>query len=209
MPFLARLVIVGLLSLTLSGCILTRPYPVHSVQPLRGTVETFCTAFSINQTEGYWVTAKHCIEAGVVIQFLTGQTPTLAGHPYTVIHVDPIYDVAVIQSGVTAPALPLARRAPAVGDRITVEGFPLGVQTPVITRGYVAARNVPVDRLFPSDMLDVTTTGGNSGSPVMNEWGEVIGVLWGGSRDSEHSLSVPYGATKRTLEPYVEVVEWF
>jgi S1-C subfamily serine protease len=119
----------------------------------------------------------------------------------------PSTDVAVFQTEATAPAFYLANVAPQVGDPLTVVGFAYGI-TRMITHGFMAARRIPIihpstEYYMTSDILDVTTSGGNSGSPVLDKNGYVINILWGGFTDSAHSLGVSYEGTIQALAPFV------
>lgn len=207
MSALARLAVIASLSFSLSGCATLFHLPpstdTASVQPMQLNGQTFCTAFSINEAEGLWATARHCVEAGAQMRQMTNTAPTLWYDRYDVVYVDDVYDVAVIQADVRAPALQFAAVAPMVGDRVSVTGFPYGLRRLVRVSGTVAGRNVPLASTFPSDILDVTVAGGNSGSPVLNVDGALVGILWGKFTDSNHSISVPHHAVVRILTPFL------
>jgi len=97
-------------------------------------------------------------------------------------------DVAVFrltQSEAPGPVLSHARRVPEPGDQVLVAGFPLPDvvldHRPSLTGGIVSA----VDRSIRLDgerhdgliQLDAVASYGNSGGPVMNADGQVIGML--------------------------------
>lgn len=189
-------------SLILPACVWAKS-PTSSIQPVQLGGKTFCTVFSINQGEGNWGTAGHCAQYAWEIFQTTGELVTIDGKPAYVAYIDPLYDIAVFQSGASAPALKMAKETHKIGDFVEIIGYPYGL-TKVITRGSVGARNIPI--LHPtynihmrSDILDVTVAGGNSGSPVFNKKGDVVGVLWGSFTSSPHSLSVPLEALKRAM----------
>lgn len=176
-----------------------------SVQPLQSNGRTFCTAFSINETEGYWGSAAHC--AAYVLE--EGLEVTINGQPAWIVSISfPAADIAVFQSEFKAPAFELASKNPEVGDALYIVGFPYGI-TKTLTKGFLAAKSIPIKHpstgyYMASDILDITTAGGNSGSPVFNEKGQVIGVLWGGFTASPHSLAVPLDATRRAFQGFIE-----
>lgn len=212
MSRLSRVWLGGLLLLLLSlAC--ARPAPqlaptvVYPIQPLHFTSEPFCTAFSINESAGYWVTARHCAQHGLVVHMLEGGPPMLvAGVPATVIFMDQAFDVAVLVSAAQAPGLKRGSLVPMAGDAVAVEGYPYGLPFLVRTTGSIAARRIPLERL-PADILDVTVAGGNSGSPVLTWRGAVIGVVWGRFLDAPHAIAVPYEQLE-VLRPYWDPASW-
>jgi S1-C subfamily serine protease len=152
--------------------------------------------------------------AAIFLEDKTGETVTIENLAAYVIYVDPWTDVAVFQSAAHEPALTLADAAPEAChpfvenhcETFTIIGYPYGI-TRTVTQGTLGARNVPIlhptyERYVTSDILDLAVAGGNSGSPVLNAKGEVVGVLWGGFVESPHSLSVPWDSVKRALGGY-------
>jgi len=76
-----------------------------------------------------------------------------------------------------------------IGDPIWVGGYPFSTEIPVVRRGCIASIVMPdeamiVDRnmftsnstLFPSYWIDIPIFPGNSGGPVLNENGDLIGI---------------------------------
>ncbi len=198
MQKLAAILLTAFLSLA--------PVPVsdlsNPVQAIKLGDRTYCTAFSINQQAGYWATAAHCAFYAQKMWEEEGETSTIDGEPATIVYVDVFWDVAVFQ-GAHAPALKLSKRAPVVGQVIHITGYPYGIAR-VTTWGAVGARGVSLEhplfhRPILSDILDITTAGGNSGSPVMAADGSVVGILWGGFTASPHAISVPVEALQAIL----------
>lgn len=103
------------------------------------------------------------------------------------------YDVAILepidlQNFAKHPAFSISSDAH-IGDQIWVGGYPFGVEVPVVRKGTIASIVVPneamiVDRnmfasdkaQFPSYWIDVPIFPGNSGGPVVNKQGELIGI---------------------------------
>lgn len=208
----------GILLILLSGCIILRPHlpksSDNSVQPLQmnGT-ETFCTAFSINQEKGLWVTAEHCIRfAAAQAEEDPTFTMTILGHKAIPIYADDHADVAMLQAETNIPALPLSDRAPRPyregesHDLLEVRGFPFGISRLISTEGYLSAHFIPIEHPQFSghtigDILDVTGAPGNSGSPVLMN-GKVVGVVWGGFTGTPYMIGVPWEELVRALGPY-------
>lgn len=86
-------------------------------------------------------------------------------------------DLAVVEcpESLKAPPLRLATRPLNPGAEVIALGFPLGLSK-VITRGVVSA----VEDQYV--LFDAPISSGNSGGPVVNQFGEVIGVATMGSQ---------------------------
>lgn len=170
-----------------------------SVLPLQNEhFKTFCTAFSINEVERLWMTAKHCVEAAEE----RGWEMRLNKGWAEAVYISPGFDdIAILQAEYAGVALKLAEKAPQVGDDLYIQGFPYGLPVLVTTRGILAAKGLPIKGRPMSDILDITVAGGNSGSPVFKD-GKVIGLLWGGFVNSPHSLSIPWETLKRLTSEY-------
>jgi hypothetical protein len=159
----------------------------------------YCTAFSINQRQGYWMTARHCSQISVP-GFLYGEWTA-------VVYQDMVADIAVIQSGFHAPALKIAPEVPLAGAAIFAIGYPYGI-VQMVTYGRIGQVlvRVPMDetgRLSPPSMFfDLTAAPGNSGSPVMDSQGRVVSVLWGGIPGSGHTLGSLWDHVNRIYRWY-------
>ena len=208
--FLPVLVLVG--ALLLPACATTKNFiiaPIDSVQPLQSDErKTFCTAFSIHQRLGYWATARHCVEAAEAHQ----SAMFIHNEHAVIVYKDEFSDLAILQSISRAPALRLASEAPKVGAFLEVRGFPYGLPKMVTTRGIIAARHIPIyhsgaNRYEVSDILDLTVAGGNSGSPVLDENGHVVGILWGAFRDAPLSVAVPWENLVRAFGSVVAILD--
>jgi S1-C subfamily serine protease len=82
----------------------------------------------------------------------------------------------------------LADAVPQRQEQIYISGHPLGVYPGLITTGYVSGW------LNGWILLSAPAWGGNSGGPVYNSEGEVIGLLVRGSREySQLTLAAPLG----------------
>lgn len=140
------------------------------------------------------MTAKHCVAAAEERGYEMFINRGWAAD----IHRSPDADMAILLGEYAGKALKLAKDAPKIGDAVSIQGFPYGLPRLVTSRGHMAARLLPLGPGYNlNDILDITVAGGNSGSPVFNSRGEVIGVLWGGFTQSPHSISVPWETIKR------------
>lgn len=97
--------------------------------------------------------------------------------------ISPDLDLALIECPAELPAkpLPLAKQRLNPGAEVFALGFPLGIAN-VISRGIVGAVE---DDYF---LFDAPISSGNSGGPVMNSLGEVVGVATKGSTGVEGAV---------------------
>ena len=143
------------------------------------------TGFMLSPRVG--VTAAHVFNRRLVNQPLQAE---IAGRVFAIelVGQDRSFDVAVFrltQSEAPGTVLSHARRMPEPGEQVVVAGFPLPDvvldHQPSLTGGIVSA----VDRRIELDgerhdgliQLDAVASYGNSGGPVMNAGGQVIGML--------------------------------
>ena len=136
------------------------------------------SGFIITQ-DGYIVTNHH------VISGASSVTVTLhdgTEYPATVVGSDSDYDVAVLKveaTGLTAVTLGDSGNVN-VGDSVLAIGNPLGELTFSMSQGIVSCcdRAINVDGTpFNMIQVDASINPGNSGGPLMNLYGEVVGIV--------------------------------
>lgn len=89
--------------------------------------------------------------------------------------------------------LKLAKKAPLRNDSVFSSGYPAGIWTgkaPVFSGSVVS--NIKLNEWI-SQIVTIPIVGGQSGSPVMNKKGELVGVVWGKFRAVDSmGLIVPW-----------------
>jgi serine protease Do len=153
-----------------------RGLPFHFEQPqgevpVQGQGSGFIVA-----SDGLVLTNAHVVQdASEVTVKLTDRREFRA----KVLGTDPATDVAVLK--IDAKDLPAVRigdaRAAGVGEWVVAIGSPFGFENSV-TAGIVSAkgRSLPGDTYVPFIQTDVAVNPGNSGGPLFNLAGEVIGI---------------------------------
>ena len=135
------------------------------------------SGFVITQ-DGYIVTNYHVVEGGTayVVVFADGTeyTASLQGG-------DETNDVAVLKINATGlNAVKLGNSSDLiVGDQVVAIGNPLGTLTSTLTVGYVSGKDRDVDtdgNIINMIQTDAAINSGNSGGPLFNTKGEVVGI---------------------------------
>jgi S1-C subfamily serine protease len=149
------------------------------------------TGFSVSAA-GQLLTNRHLVtnDAGqraveIAVQF-SGSADV---HPARVERVAPDADLAVVRLESAGPfpmVLGLADSAPSVGDPIGLLGFPLGTDLPQGAEPTASLFTGSISRTIPDSLLqlDAWSGTGASGSPIFNGNGRVIGVEFGGQRET-------------------------
>lgn len=128
----------------------------------------------IVKTDGYVVTNYHVIQQGENIRVLTYEKEPL---PATVLGVDRLRDLALLKIEGAYNALELADSDELqVGRKVIAIGNPLGLSF-TVTEGIISG----LEREGPNGLAeyvqtDVSLNPGNSGGPLINTEGEVVGI---------------------------------
>jgi serine protease Do len=130
--------------------------------------------------DGYIVTNNHVIDGAMDIRVTMTDKRIL---PAKLIGADPLTDLAVIKiDGNNLPSVPLGDSTQLhPGQTVLAFGNPLGFRF-TVTRGIVSALNRPnpyaSDRRAPGEFIqtDAAINQGNSGGPLVNAHGEVVGI---------------------------------
>jgi serine protease Do len=140
-----------------------------------GPVRIFASGFVIS-TDGYVLSNAHVVEAAsdVVVRLIDRRE-----FKAKVIGADALTDIAVLK--IEAGGLTAARlgdpRSVHVGDWVLAIGSPYGLEN-TVTAGIVSAtsRSLPDGTYVPFIQTDAAVNPGNSGGPLINMAGEVIGI---------------------------------
>jgi serine protease Do len=151
------------------------PRPEGQTTPRRAPTQGVGSGFIVSE-DGYILTNAHVVDGASEVNVKLSDKRELKAK---VIGVDPMTDVAVVR--VDAKGLPVVKigdpSKTRVGEWVAAIGSPFGMEHSV-TSGIVSAksRNLPSEQLVPFIQTDVAVNPGNSGGPLFNMAGEVIGV---------------------------------
>ncbi len=128
--------------------------------------------------EGYVVTNYHVVEdASSVTVTLNDESE----HAAEMVGYDSSNDVAVLKieaEGLQAAVLGSSDDL-IVGDQVVAIGHPLGAETPTLTVGFVSAKDQSITTdgtIINMLQTDAAINSGNSGGPLFNMKGEVVGI---------------------------------
>lgn len=158
---------------------------------------------------GYFVTNAHVVAGSSSVEV---DTPDGGRHVARVVLFDPNTDVAVLYSpGVRLSPLVIVNSNPARGTDGAVIGYPGGGAeqvVPAAVSGVEAARgyNIYGDTLVTREIevLSARVIPGNSGGPIVNDNGQVIGVVFAASTVQPN---VGYALTVPTVYPDLQAGE--
>ena len=133
----------------------------------------------IYTADGYIVTNQHVVAnaSSINVTLYNGDT-----YPATLVGSDSDYDVAVLKiNAKDLPAVTLGNSTDVnVGDAVLAIGNPLGELTFSMSSGIVSCVNRAINvegTPFNMIQVDASINPGNSGGPLMNLYGEVVGIV--------------------------------
>ena len=133
----------------------------------------------IYTADGYIVTNQHVVAnaSSINVTLYNGDT-----YPATLVGSDSDYDVAVLKiDAKDLPAVTLGNSTDVnVGDTVLAIGNPLGELTFSMSSGIVSCVNRAINvegTPFNMIQVDASINPGNSGGPLMNLYGEVVGIV--------------------------------
>jgi S1-C subfamily serine protease len=157
---------------------------------------------------GLVVTNAHVV-AGVDAPLV--QLPEGDAREGRVVYIDPVDDLAVIAvSGLEATPLAIAEPVSA-GTQTAVQGYPRGGPFTSSTAGVIAVGPVPVPDIYDRSTalrdvytLDADVQPGNSGGPLLDAQGDVVGVVFARGAEGERR---GYAMTTDELAPVLQDVD--
>jgi serine protease Do len=158
---------------------------------------------------GYILTNHHVIESEVDPKYegysrlyiRLSESPAGERIPAKVIGYDKTFDLALIKTEVTPTYIfgGSSDQTVAPGDRIYAIGSPAGLEK-TITSGIVSAMGRRLLQVGDSVQVDVPLNPGNSGGPLLDDKGDLIGIVFAGLQQFEGlNFAVPYAWVEKAL----------
>jgi S1-C subfamily serine protease len=167
--------------------------------------QTYSGSGFVVDPSGYIVTNNHVVTGGAFWKVSIGTDKTLLDAH--LVGVSECSDLALLKVSGTYPALTLATANPTVGEQIYVAGHPNG-DPYTLTNGIVAKPAAPADTSWASVKNEIQITAqtfpGNSGSPVIDMAGQVVGVQYSGGAPGSpiagESFAIAAGEAKGIID---------
>ena len=153
---------------------------INQMQPQRGFFSRSVTPTAsgsgvIIDPKGYIVTNNHVIDGEQSLQVIFADGSKANA---TVVGADSVLDVAVIKVNGKVPAVAQFGNSNALepGQVAIAIGSPLGDYRGTVTVGVVSGMNRTVDQMQGLIQTDAAINNGNSGGPLVDSLGQVIGI---------------------------------
>ena len=158
---------------------------------------------------GYILTNHHVIESEVDPKYKgysrlfvrLSESPAGERIPAKVVGYDKAFDLALIKTEITPDYVfgGWSGQTLTPGDRIFAIGSPAGLEK-TITSGIISAMGRRLLQVGDSMQVDVPLNPGNSGGPLLDEKGDVIGIVFAGMQQFPGlNFAVPYNWVEKAL----------
>ena len=136
-----------------------------------------CSAFSINQQGGIYLSAAHCTDPLTDVNGNIAERPTLGGKPLKVLYKNNLLDIAILQADLKRPALYPRRQSIQPGLAVGSFGYGYGMKdAPIFRTAHVSAIVKFINPNTITIVLDNGLIRGMSGGPIADDMGKVISV---------------------------------
>lgn len=173
-------------------------------QPMEREAQSLGSGFIVDP-EGYVVTNNHVIDGATEIHVILSDDTKLAA---TLVGHDPKTDVALLKVEPTK-SLPYVRFGDSdkarVGDWVIAIGNPFGLGG-TVTAGIISARarNINAGPFDDFIQTDASINRGNSGGPLFNLKGEVIGINTAIFSPSGGSIGIGFAVPSELAQPVIQ-----
>ncbi len=158
-----------------------KPAVVHVIVDRPGNMVAKGSGFILTP-DGLFITNGHVVGAKQPGEFVNARVPGVDGElSATVLAVNHDKDLAIVQlpprlDGKPWPTVPLAAIPPREGEEVTAIGYPESLPF-TVTRGIVSGLDDGRGNIYVRELqTDAAVNHGNSGGPLFNDQGEVVGI---------------------------------
>jgi len=165
------------------------------------------TGFFIDN-DGYILTNHHVIAdhvdptyEGYSMVYVTTKDEPDIEIPAKVIGFDKVFDIALLKiPKKNKDFLVLGRsRDMSVGDKIYTIGNPIGIKY-TVTSGIISNKEIDFFQLGRAFQIDAAINPGNSGGPLIDERGQVVGIVFAGIPQFEGiNFAIPFEWVRKTI----------
>jgi serine protease Do len=185
--------------------------PTEEPDPEEGPRRALGSGFVIHPT-GFVVTNAHVVERSSTVQVRLASGRRLTG---TVVGRDRRVDLALVkvEPAEPLPVLPLGdSERLSVGELVLALGHPFGLEQ-TVSLGIVSRKGAPLQAAAPGfDFIqtDAAVNPGNSGGPLVDMGGQVVGVNSMAARNGSIGFAIPVNLIKALLPQLLTkgTVEW-
>jgi serine protease Do len=185
--------------------------PSEEPDPEEGPRRALGSGFVIHPS-GYVVTNAHVVDRSSTVQVRLPSGRRLSG---TVVGRDRRVDLALVKVDAleALPVLPLGdSERLAVGELVLALGHPFGLEQ-TVSLGIVSRKGAPLEAAAPGfDFIqtDAAVNPGNSGGPLVDMGGQVVGVNTMAARNGSIGFAIPINLVKALLPQLLAkgAVEW-
>lgn len=211
-PLTKAVAMIASVVVIFAGCaMLTKPNAKSveaSVAPLQSVDgRNYCSSSQITyKGKRFTMTNVHCCAAMPVERADGNLAVIVGGELKNILYVSQKNDLCLVEP-TSAKPLTIARGETLPDDKVYMMGYPFGTG-PVFEEGVILAKYeiimVGFLNFYIVDMITAMSFPGNSGSPVLNKYGQVIGLLFAGSDEYPFlGAIVPLKLIRADLDEYV------
>ena len=184
------------------------PFVEHSQELLQAAVSIpigggHGSGFFVTE-DGYLLTNRHVVGNAKKVKVRLHDGLELEGE---VLRRDRERDIALVKVPVSrAKVLPIRHRPLAVGEGVYAIGSPLDLGlSGTVSRGVVSAHRINARNGLPDIQADVDIHDGNSGGPLVDAFGNVVGISVRGHSKDEYSTGINFFIPIRSALEHLEI----
>jgi hypothetical protein len=166
-----------------------RPLRVATVRVRNVGCASLGTGSGVVVDEGLIATNRHVVDGASRLEINTWDGQTFE---VDVASAASESDLALVRvAGTLPPAIPVADRDLEAGETVTIAGYPAGRRFTTVTGEVRAIGPIPGDEIGDVARVDARVRPGNSGGPVGDEAGRLVGLVYAATTDDGDALVIP------------------